>query len=94
MGVFVCACVGVCVPLTPRRHGVSLLQLSQVSQPRVLDDHRPRLKGVFPDRVLTLVPNLEGSVVTLHCLIHVDVIQLQCDKERRGRVKKKKKRKL
>lgn len=77
----VCVCVHVRVPLTPGRHGVSLLQLPQVSQPRVLDDHRSGLQGVFPHRVLTLVPNLEGSVVTVHRLIHIDVIQLQHDRE-------------
>lgn len=66
----------VCVRLTPGRHGVALLQLPEVSQPGVLDDDGASLKRVLPDRVLALVPDLKGPVVTLHCLIHIYVVQL------------------
>lgn len=70
-----------CVALTPRRHAVTLLQLSEVSQPRVLHDNRPSLQSVLPHRVLALVPDLEGSVVALHRLVHVNVVQLWQDGE-------------
>lgn len=70
-----------CAALTPRRHAVTLLQLSEVSQPRVLDDNRPGLQSVLPHRVLALVPDLEGSVVALHRLVHVNVVQLWQDGE-------------
>lgn len=66
-----------CGPLTPRRHAVSLLQFSEVSQPRVLDGDGARLQGVLPHRVLALVPDLEGAVVALHRLVHVNVVQLR-----------------
>lgn len=29
------------------------------------------------------MPDLKGTVITLHCLIHINVIQLQQDKEYR-----------
>lgn len=69
------------VALTPRRRAVALLQLSEVSQPRVLHDDRPGLQRVLPHRVLALVPDLEGSVVALHRLVHVNVVQLWRDGE-------------
>lgn len=66
--------VCVCVPLTPRRHAVSLLQLSEVSEPGVLDDNRASLQSVLPHRVLALVPDLKRSVVPLYALVYINVV--------------------
>ena len=73
-----CVCVCVCgCSLTPGGHGVALLQLPEVPEPRVLDDDGARLQRVLPHRVLALVPDLERPVVALHRLVHIDVVQLR-----------------
>lgn len=70
-------CICVCATLTPRRNAVSLLQFSEVSQPRVLDNNRPSLQRVLPHRVLAFVPDLKRSVVALHGLVYINVVQLR-----------------
>lgn len=79
-----------CVTLTPCRHAVSLLQFSEVSQPRVFDNNCPSLQSVLPHRVLAFMPDLERSVVTLHNLIYVNVVQLWQDGVQNAQVRKKK----
>lgn len=55
---------------------VALLHLTQIPQPGVLDDDGAGLQRVLPHRVLALMPDLEGAVVALDGLIHVNVGQL------------------
>lgn len=62
--------------LTPCWHAVALLEVTEFTEPGVLQNDGASLQSVLPHRVLTFVPDLERPLVSFHNLVHVNVGEL------------------